>query len=892
LARFAILGLGVGAIYGLSAQGLVLIFLGNKVLNFSHGAISLVAACVYYECAAVGAPLWTAALTALLVATALGALIELLIMYPLRRASAVTRLVATIGLLTVIQSAAALRYGDATKFVGSLLPEVSWRIGDHLVIGSDRALLFLIGVGLTIALTLLHRQTRFGMATTAVAESPRAAEVLGWSSRAISLVNWMLGALLAGVAGVLIAPINGVNVASLSTLIYGALAAALIGGFRSFAWAMAGGVLLGIAQAETVRIGGEVGWSTAIPFVVIVLVSFFRKQKISVRGEIPPNLPGIGNGNISVLSIVILFILFSAVLIAASDNIIDAVTTSLISAILGLSVVVITGYAGQMSLASFAIAGVGALVAARTASELHANFLLSIVAGAVSGALLGGLFALVAQRVRSDTVAIVTMGAALALESLVLANPWFTGGVSGLLVPAPNAFGIDLDSVSHPGRFAVLCGLVILACGLATSNLRRGITGRRLLAIRSSERAASTLGISVQTAKLAAHGTAGCLAGLAGALQAFSHPRLVFGDYTIDASLALLVAVILGGAGYIGSAIMAGFALSGGLVFYLLSLTGWQRYLPLAMGLLLLINLTLVPDGVMAQNARIIGAFSGRWRRSAKVMHSPIADSESPAELENVTEGTLEIRNVSVRFGGVAALDRVDMSMSQGHVEGLIGPNGAGKTSFIDAVTGLSRLDEGDILFRGASFKSFSASVRARRGLGRTLQGLELFDELTVEENLVIGSQAHLPWSYARDILFPERSKISPRGRMAVQRFGLEAVLGDRPRDLPYGKRRLVAIARAIAAEPSLLLLDEPAAGLSANERDELAKLIRELAEDWGMGVLIVEHDVELVMRVCDHITVLEFGKVIARGSPADIRKDARVLQAFLGEAEAEVATA
>jgi sulfate-transporting ATPase len=127
---------------------------------------------------------------------------------------------------------------------------------------------------------------------------------------------------------------------------------------------------------------------------------------------------------------------------------------------------------------------------------------------------------------------------------------------------------------------------------------------------------------------------------------------------------------------------------------------------------------------------------------------------------------------------------------------------------------------------------------------------------------------------------------------MAVQRFGLEAVLGDRPRDLPYGKRRLVAIARAIAAEPSLLLLDEPAAGLSANERDELAKLIRELAEDWGMGVLIVEHDVELVMRVCDHITVLEFGKVIARGSPADIRKDARVLQAFLGEAEAEVATA
>ena len=881
--RFALLGIGIGAVYGLTAQGLVLVFLSSRVLNFAQGAIALVAAYTYFETSRFGIPLWGAAAIGIAVAAASGALIELVIMRPMRHASTVTKLVATIAVLTVIQSTAALIYGDTTQFVPGLLPTEAIQLTDSLVIGADRAIVLAIAVTVTIALTILVRRTRVGLATLGVAENATAVEVLGWSSRAVSLVNWTLGALLAGVAGVLIAPMNGISVTGMGQIVYCALAAALIGGFRSFGWAMGGGIVLGIAQSEAVRIHGEVGWSTAIPFIVIVVAILIRGDVVRGRGGVRQRLSAVGTGIVKPVWVIVSVIAVGGLSFLLGHSALDAFSTSIIVAVLGLSVVVATGYAGELSLAQYAVAGLGALSAAQSAAVLGLPFPVALVVGGLAGLGAGVLIGVLSLRVRGDVVAIITVGLALAVQALVLENPAITGGISGITVPAPSVFGLSIDAVAHPERFAVVCAVVLVISALAVANVRRGAAGRRMLAMRSGERAASSLGISVRGARLYALAVSGALAGIAGALLAFRQPILIFNGFTVDASMTLLGAVVLGGVGYLAAGVMGGFAVTGGFVYYLMTLSGWQQFLPLLLGLALLLNLVLVPDGVIPANARWFRALTGRLRRKRP---APATAAPRPtAQMRTATRGqTLSVQALSVEFGGIRALDDVSLTVEAGTVVGLIGPNGAGKTTLIDSVTGITRRYSGSISLAGTPIDRLSAAERARRGLGRTLQGLELFEELTVYENLVVGSDPHSWHAYVTDLVRPGRAQLSPAAWAAVERFDLADVLEAMPSALPYGRRRLVAIARSVAAQPDVILLDEPAAGLSAPERVELGDLVREMAREWNMAVLLVEHDVDLVMRVCDRITVLEFGRVIAQGPPEAVRNDAEVRRAFLGE--------
>ncbi|MGA1838096.1 branched-chain amino acid ABC transporter permease/ATP-binding protein [Herbiconiux sp. 11R-BC] len=898
--RFALLGIGIGAIYGLTAQGLVLIFLSSRVLNFSQGAIALVAAYSYFEVTRAGLPPVPGALVALVIAGAMGALIESVVMRPLRNASTVTRLVATIAVLTVIQSIAALVYGDATQFVTGILPTTPLHLSDTLVIGADRAIVLAVAVLVTVVLTVLIRRTRLGLATLGTAENPTAVEVLGWSARQVSLVNWVVSALLAGLAGILIAPMNGISVSGMGQIVYCALAAALIGGFRSFGWAMAGGLVLGIAQSEAVRIHGEVGWSTAIPFIVIVVAILVRGDVVRGRGGTRQRLPSVGTGRVRPVWVAACVVLVGLLSLLLGHSALDAFSTSLIVAVLGLSFVVATGYAGELSLAQYAVAGLGALAAAKAASDLGLPFVLSLLIAAAAGVASGALIGLLSLRVRGDVVAIITVGLALAVQALVLENPAITGGIGGIPVPSPEIFGLSLDAVAHPERFAIVCAVVLVLASLVVANIRRGTSGRRMLAMRSGERAALSLGISVRGARLYGLAVSGGLAGVAGGLLAFRQPTVLFGGFTVDASMTLLGAVVLGGVGFLAAGVLGGLAVTGGFVFYLMSLTGWQQFLPLILGLALLVNLITVPDGVIPANARWFGALVRRIRGQRAVSPavatsgsrepSPASASPAPAPLTSPRRASssrgqsLALDGLTVEFGGIRALDEVTLRIEPGRVEGLIGPNGAGKTTLIDAVTGITRRYSGSVSLAGASIDRLSAAERARRGLGRTLQGLELFEELTVRENLVIGSDSRAWHAYVSDLVRPGAGALSGAALEAVRRFELDDTLDVLPGELPYGRRRLVAIARSIAAQPDVILLDEPAAGLSAGERIELAELIRLMADSWGIAVLLVEHDVDLVMRVSDHITVLEFGKVIAAGAPEEVREHDEVRRAFLGQ--------
>jgi branched-chain amino acid transport system ATP-binding protein len=251
----------------------------------------------------------------------------------------------------------------------------------------------------------------------------------------------------------------------------------------------------------------------------------------------------------------------------------------------------------------------------------------------------------------------------------------------------------------------------------------------------------------------------------------------------------------------------------------------------------------------------------------------------------------LNVDALRVTYGGVTAVDDVDLEVPAGSVVGLIGPNGAGKTSTIDALTGYQAPARGTVTFAGDDITRLRPHLRARRGLVRTWQSVELFDDLTVEENLLVASQRMGVLSALRDLLLPIGRHPRDAVDWALELCGLTDVKDRLPTELSHGRRKLVGVARALAQRPRLVLMDEPAAGLDTDESAELGRHLRALPAE-GVTVLLVDHDMSLVLSVCDHVVVLDFGHVIARGTPEQIRRDETVVAAYLGTHQEEPAGA
>jgi sulfate-transporting ATPase len=563
-------------------------------------------------------------------------------------------------------------------------------------------------------------------------------------------------------------------------------------------------------------------------------------------------------------------------------------------AVILLSIGVLTGYTGQLSLAQFAFAGFGAYIAGRLLATTGLPLILGVIIGVAATVPLGLLFGLPAVRTRGINLAIVTLGLGSAVELVLFGNTDFTGGFGGTQIGEPVLFGLNINAASHPTRY----GLVALGCfvfvALLVSNLRRGRSGRRLIAVRTNERAAAALGISVPGAKLYAFAVGAAIAGLGGILLAFRTTSINYAEFSSFTSITMVAYGMIGGIGYLFGPVIGATLAPGAFSERLLNSVdgGIGKYIPLIGGVSLIVLVLVNQNGVVKEQIAQIAFIRSKLGKmipflGPKAAPKRVLPERSDGAAVKVEPQTLVVKNLTVKYGGTTAVDDASLTVAPGKVVGLIGPNGAGKTSLIDAVTGFTKMASGSQLeLDGRDISKMSATRRSRLGLSRSFQSLELFEDSTVLDNLRAASDPRDMGSYAKDLVWPTNPPLPDKVLSTIREFDLTDDLDTQVEDLPYGRRRLLALARAVATESSVLLLDEPAAGLGDAETAELAHLVGRLAKEWGIAVLLVEHDMNFVMSVCDELVVLDFGRTIATGKPSDVRNDPAVIAAYLGEEE------
>ncbi len=809
--KFFLLGLGSGAIYALVALGIVLVYRGSGVVNFAHGVFALTGAGVFTE---VRGSLGTVGAVVLGVAASAvaSAVVSLVVMTPLRRSSPLVRIIATLGVLALGRELWKHRFGGiGFRTVEQFLPARAVEpFGGGIIIGEDRLWILGITVVLTALLWIAYRYTRFGLATSAVAENEAVAAAQGWSPTMIATVNWALGGALAGFAGILLAGIiGGLSVDSPVLVVVIALAAALVGNFSSFPLTLFGGLLVGVLESEALHYGSPTGYfkglSTAVPFLVIVVILIARGRALPLRSFLADRLPSVGTGRVRPLAVVALAAAVIGSLWVFTVDWTNVVITSGSFAFIALSLVVVTGYAGQLSLAQWSIAGVGALLVGRYAADLWSMpFLLALVVGAALTVPVGMVVSLPALRVRGVNLAVTTFALSLVLSTMVLSNDIYTGGLLHPgTIPPPEIFGWKIDALTHPERYGAVVVALVAVAAILVANLRRGPAGRRLIAVRDNERAAASLGISNVGAKFYAFSLASALAGAGGGLIAFRNSRLNLIAFDFFGNIQAVLLATIGGIGWVGGALIGGALQVAGISEHLMTqVITTENWYPVIAAVVLLLVIVFNPDGIASDLARQSRQL-GRHLRHRQDNVAPAGGAPSaPRQVTRVAPKRLELAGITVRFGNVVALDGVDLTVEPGEVVGLIGPNGAGKTTLIEAATGFVRAT-GTVSVDGRAIDRSSPRQRATLGVTRSFQSLELFDDLTVLDNIRVAADDGNPVRYLQDLLWPSPPPLPDAALAAIGEFALEAVLGLKPSELPYAqrprdrdrtRRRLVAV--------------------------------------------------------------------------------------------------
>ena len=518
---------------------------------------------------------------ALVTALLLGAIMHFLILRQLNRAPVLAKVVATVGLMLLLQDAAAYRYGTQPVSPPEFLPQGTLFTIGGVQVPVDQILLVAVAAAMGLVLWLLFRFSRFGVSTRAAAENEKGAVLLGFSPDRLAGLNWLLAALVAGAGGVFAAPITSLTPTGFtSMLLVPGLAAALLGRFSSIPVTIIAGILIGVVQSELLNLPAQLSWfpstgtQDAFPFVLIVIVLLATGTKLPKRGALTlgrlssiPDAPKRVAAPAAGLVVVLVPIIF---FVSAGYRL--ALVNTLIGAILCLSLVVLTGYLGQISLFQLTISGIAAYATVGLSSGWHVPFPIAPLLAAMVGMLVGMLAAIPALRIRGVNLAVITLAFAAAVTAFFFDNPDYTGGPNGATASKPTIFGLDFSfnngqTVAQPS-FGVLCVVVLAVLAMIVANVRRGATGRRMLAVRANERAAASCGVDVSKTKIIGFALSALIAGMAGALMAYQQGILTSSSFDALLSVALLATAYLGGITSIAGALVGGILTTGGVLFY------------------------------------------------------------------------------------------------------------------------------------------------------------------------------------------------------------------------------------------------------------------------------------------------------------------------------------
>ncbi|MFF0013082.1 ATP-binding cassette domain-containing protein [Streptomyces sp. NPDC005374] len=562
---------------------------------------------------------------------------------------------------------------------------------------------------------------------------------------------------------------------------------------------------------------------------------------------------------------------------------IHVVDIALIYALLALGMGLAMGVSGQINLAQVAFFGVGAYAVAILTTHSGYGFWAAAVLAMLASVAAGLLVGVPALRMQSHYLGIVTLGLALGFINWIT-NADITGGADGIsAIPVPTLPGIDLSSEYLYYYLEAVVFALALAFGLFVVHTS---LGRRLRAMRDDALAAGAMGAEIPLLRMTAFLLASLFGGVAGVLYAGLIRYVAPETFSIGNMFILLAMVIIGGRRSLVGCVVGAI----GLTLVREWLSDFSTYAQLGYGVVVVLMVVFAPTGLAGVPARLRGLYDRRRGRSvARADLRPFVPYD-PAPQPPQDELLLTIDAVSKDFRGLRALDEVSLAVEAGEIRGVVGPNGSGKTTLFNVISGFYRATAGKVSFAGAGITTAPTYTLSLAGMARTFQNLRLFGQLTVAENILVAldrTRTHSIWQYALwqpGVIRRER-RLRAEAQEILDRYGLADFAEAAPTSLPYGIQRRIEIARAMATRPRLLLLDEPAAGLNGEEVQQLIRIVRSI-RDSGTTVVLIEHNMGLVMSLCEKVTVLSSGRVIAEGTPSEVVASPEVIEAYLGDSE------